>query len=501
MRKSSLLSRVLLFVLSSFCVAINVDAYSFEVNDIYYLINSNNPSEVSVTYAAEYDDEANGYSIYMDDVVIPETVTHEGSTYTVTAINDHAFYGSRWLSSVSLPATVRSIGASAFQYCPMLASINLPEGLESIGDCAFYQDTLLTTINIPSTVKSIQGRAFAETGLTSVTIPASTTSIHSMCFSACQHLKSIMVEAGNPVYDSRSDCNAVIETETDALLLGCKGTVIPSDVTTVGPSAFAYLNTLTEISVPASVKEIGAHAFFACRGLKSVELHDGLTTIDDYAFYLCTSLSQIHIPATVTDIGASAFWHCESLTGTLAIPPLVTMINNSTFSGCESLTGIRIHDQVTMIGDFAFTGCKGLTSVQIGSSVTDINQLAFSSCDDLTRVICLAEVPPVFNGQWPTECFSNMAHLNATLYVPEESLRYYRMANGWNCFNKIVGIDPASITCDVNGDGEVSVGDINTVLDAILCHHGDWTSDANRDNEVNMADINFILDQILGSSE
>jgi len=490
---------VLMLFLSSFCVATTVHAYSFEVNGIYYQIDQNNPSEVGVTYKMH---EGMDYiSYYGDDVVIPETVTHEGETYTVTAINNHAFDGCRWLSSVTLPATIRSIGEQAFQCCMNLSSINLPAGLETIGYGAFYQDSLLTTISIPATVSSIQYEAFAGTGLTSVTIPALTTEVDKTSFSGCQHLERIIVEEGNPVYDSRGNCNAIVSTETNSLLLGCKTTVIPSDVVSIGPRAFAYLNTLTDISIPASVKIIGGSAFFACSGLRSVELHDGLTTIDSYAFYRCSSLSQISIPGTVTSIGSHAFWNCKSMKGVLTIPELVTTIDNSLFSGCESLTGVRIHDKVSGIGEFAFSGCAGLKDVLIGSSVTDIDKLAFSNCNDLTRVVCLAENPPVFNGSFAPQCFSNIAYSNATLYVPKESLISYRMAIGWMRFNKIVGIDPASITCDVNGDGEINVTDVNAVIAAFSSNDACWTSDANRDNDVNIADINFIINQILGSNE
>ena len=120
-------------------------------------------------------------------------------------------------------------------------------------------------IIIPDSVTSIGDNAFAWcTGLTSVTIPNSVTSIGDEAFSGCSGLTSLKVEDGNPKYDSRNNCNAIIESSTNTLIAGCKTTTIPSSVTSIGEKAFAHCTDLTSITIPNSVTSIGNGAFSHC---------------------------------------------------------------------------------------------------------------------------------------------------------------------------------------------------------------------------------------------
>ena len=174
-------------------------------------------------------------------------------------------------------------------------------------------------------------------GFTSIEIPNSVTTIGNYAFYGCSRLTSIVVAEDNTIYDSREDCNAIIETATNTLIQGCKNTVISNSVTTIGNYAFDGCTGLTSIEIPNSVTTIGYDAFYYCTGLTSIEIPNSVTTIGDYAFYYCTGLTSIEIPNSVTTIGYAAFASCSSLTSiTSHIPAekLFAPVRN-TFNGVD----------------------------------------------------------------------------------------------------------------------------------------------------------------------
>ena len=154
------------------------------------------------------------------------------------------------------------IRESAFCYCSNLTSITIPDNVKTIGNRAFYACSNLASLRIHSNVTSIEDRAFAY----------------------CSKLESIKVDAANTVYDSRNNCNALIETSSNALLIGCKNTTIPSSVKVIADGAFRGCTELTDIEIPEGVTTIGASAFRGCTGLTSVTLPSTTTSIGNYAF-------------------------------------------------------------------------------------------------------------------------------------------------------------------------------------------------------------------------
>lgn len=294
--------------------------------------------------------------LQLANVTIPEGVTNIAD-YTfyycrkftsitiptgVTSIGAHAFRGCDGLTSIEIPISVRSIGASAFRSSG-LKSIIIPEGVPSIGNYTFYACASLTSITIPASVTSIGEEALSACrALTSITIPSSVTSIGDGALYDCSSLASIVVQEGNTVYDSRDNCNALIETSSNTLLAGCKNTIIPNTVTSIGPGAFRTCTGLTSISIPDSVTSIGSDAFFDCTGLISVTIGNGVKSIGSCAFSFCEGLTNVTIPASVTSIGSSAFAYSSNLTTVYVLGTTPATISGGAFDSCSALTAICV---------------------------------------------------------------------------------------------------------------------------------------------------------------
>ena len=197
------------------------------VDNLKYVINTDEKTAV----VDQYNQDVSGA------VVIPETVEYEGEAYTVVALKEHAFYANRNITSVAIPNTVTEVSYGVFDDC---------------------------------------------TGLLQVNIPASVTSFGTD-FAGCVSLSTVNVDRGNPVYDSRSYCNAVIETATNTLIAGCYTTVIPEGITTIGERAFYNNTSLTSIKLPESLVSIEENAFYSC-GLTEVVIPDNVEVLGMSAF-------------------------------------------------------------------------------------------------------------------------------------------------------------------------------------------------------------------------
>ena len=313
-------------------------------------------------------------------VVIPEKVYVGSTELTVTSIGNNAFYGCSGITSVTIPETVTSIGDNTFRNCP---------------------------------------------GLTSITIPSSVTNIGYIAFHGCTGLTSITVASGNTSYDSRNNCNAIIETATNKLIKGCENTVIPSDVKSIGDYSFYECTGLTSLAIPSSVRSIGTYAFYLCTGLPSVTISDGVTSIGSYAFTGCSGLTSVTFGKGVKTIGECAF------------------------VGCTGLTSMTIGESVTSIGNYAFAVCYGLTSVTFPSTVTSIGEGVLNGCENVQDIYCYAvSCPSVYDNTF----FS----YSPTLHVPEVSLQQYKDHSVWGLFFEIVPIDESSAINEIGIEGVAS---------------------------------------------
>ena len=230
---------------------------------------------------------------------------------SITNISDNTFDGCSGLTSITIPDSVTSIGYGAFINCSSLTSINIPNSVTNIGGCAFQGCSGLTSINIPASVDDFQYDAIIG------------------CFS----LTEITVDSNNQTYDSRDNCNAIIETNSDTLISGCKTTTIPDSVTSIGRSAFRGCSSLTSINIPDSVISIGDSAFSGCSRLTSIDIPDSVTSIGDLAFYDCSSLTSITISNSVSSISNYAFYNCSGLTSIISRNTIPPTIYSDTFRG------------------------------------------------------------------------------------------------------------------------------------------------------------------------
>ena len=232
-------------------------------------------------------------------------------------------------------------------------------------------------ISIPNNIEKIEDKILINcSNLEELIIGENVSSIGEQILKNCNKLSRISVDENNKKYDSRNNCNAIINTENNVLIAGCKNSIIPNNVLKIGPYAFEDCVELDNIVIPNSVTEIGSLAFWNCTGLTNVTNSNNLTTIFSYAFSNCEMLENISIPSTVTRIESGAFNHCKSLKN-IEIPEGVTSIQQHTFSNCISLKSVTIPSSVNSIYEYSFDYCEGLDNLVIPNSVTYIRYSSF----------------------------------------------------------------------------------------------------------------------------
>lgn len=479
-------------------------------------------------------------------------VVEEGNRFYDSRNNCNALIDSRTNTLLKgsnkafIPNGVRRIENYAFLWCDDIAEINMPNTVTDIGKGAF-SSVPIGNIVLPNGLKTIGDHAFSGCSLCSLKIPASVTAIGKAAF-AGNKISSIVVESGNKVYDSRNNCNAIIETKTNTLTLGCSGTTIPTDVTVIGNYAFYRCQGMTSLNIPNSVTQIGNYAFDFC-DLKTIKLPNSVRYIGDYPFEYNgesndTVYVSVNIPDSVETIGEGAFYYCDFCDVT--IPASVTKMGrdpfdfrriksivvdkankvydsrqncnaiietktNTLLNACQNTT---IPNSVRTIGELSFGCLRGLESVMIPASVTEIKDYAFEGCYGLRDVKIMGTVN--FGNSCFVYCDSlkKMTYLTPlvlqpvnlgrgcnidTIYVLRDMVPMFKQTDLWK---NIPNILPYTPPVDVNTDGIVNSTDVVALYNIIGKGGGDAEqkprADVNGDGIINSADVvtvyNYIVD-------
>lgn len=313
------------------------------------------------------------------------TVPSQIDGKTVSEISNKAFANPQ-IKSITIPASVIKVGARAFDANYALRSVTFISGIEKveIGINAFRSCTALTSVTLPSTLEKIPANCFEGcTALNSLTVPASVKVIENNAFFKCTGITDYYVDSSSTSFKA---VNGAIYTYDGSELVQypCGRTAttftVPSDVRTIGVSAFAYA-PLKSVTLPAGLKTVGAYAFYYCTKLESVTLPSGLQTIGDSAFSNCKSLKSIVIPGSVTEMeNAFSYSSLESV----EIEAGVKNISLNAFQHSKSLKTVTLNSGLTSIDNGAFYDCTGLSRIYIPSTVTSIDNMAFGLIPDLT---------------------------------------------------------------------------------------------------------------------
>lgn len=505
--------------------------YKFTVNGIKYHQNGNEREirmdlgggAYNVVVVPEVVVDGLEDDSYTGELVIPDYVEYEirndmGEVYLkspVVGITEEAFMGCKGLTSVIIGKFVEDIYYWAFKDCTNLESFTIPTSVEYIDEEVFvntawynalpdgliYKDNVLfgfkgskagfeghldiadgtriiaggalkytmsiSSVTIPNSVISICQSAFFQSGITSLIIPTSVKGIYYQAFHCCNKLEKIEVESGNLIYDSRSNCNAIIETEKNQLAFGCKNTIIPNSVTSIKEFAFRG-HWMKSVVIPNSITSIGSYAFMDCWKLETIYSEIKEPFIVDRAFEDYDD-KTLYVPAgTKTKYEATDGWkefkNIVEMTpydvlddntvaahflepdeeGKVEIPETVeidgktytvTEIAANAFKDNKELKEVTIPGTVTKIGDGAFAGCENLRAIYVYAP-EPISLTAAEAHSMMTRAA--ENVPSQFEGIDFEAC---------TLYVPIGSEQKYREAEGWKLFTHIVGVEaPSGIT-------------------------------------------------------
>ena len=433
---------------------------------LYYIITDEEQKTVKVTFPHEPENpwESNywdGYEKPQGNMTLPSTVTYQGESYTLTEVDVAAFYECDGLTgTLVVPGSITDVNEQAFYACSGLNAVELQEGVTTIWHNAFNSCSGMTSLSLPNTLATIFHNAFSGcSSLTSLHLPASVTTVFPSVFTNDPALESITVDENHPLYYAEN--NAIIKRDDKTLFLGCKTTVIPEDIVTIGGNAFNGAGDGGDLVIPNSVRNIGDYAFQSCHFTGTLTLPDSLTTIGTFAFAESEFSGSLIMPNTVTSVGLRAFDHCQNMTGelkiseslteiehtmfcgsgftgTLVIPNSVITLNHWAFYDCY-FSDLILGDNLAFIGAAAFSGCENFTgTLRLPASVTRIENHAFRNTR-FTEIYSYNPIPPELEEQ----AFNGYASVyfydpEIPIHVPMGSKEAYQNAAYWDYFQNFI---------------------------------------------------------------
>ena len=471
----------------------------------YTMLTNKEKTKIIFAPGAKPTQFSTGGTTYLTSITIPDQITE---------IGDYAFYGNPTLKTVNFHSGITRIGAGAF-YETLLTQVRITNPDCEIGNSCF-SNSQVSSISLPQGMKKLGRHVFFYcVNLTSLTLPEGMEEIGLMCFSSC-NLTSVNLPS------------TMVKLDSCSLQDNPFSSINLKNVKYVGRQAFSMCTNLTTVTSNGKLEEIDGAAFTRCP-ITTAYLPEGLLTINMNAYFRCTNLNSFTVPTTVTTItgnpcvGATSlrafnvaagneyfttYEGCLYATAGATVKP--TRAEGDAPAGLTALVGVptgwqqnvlRVPEGVTVIANQAAREATSITEVELPKTLVEVRASAFSSITGITKVTCLATTPPSCGSD-----FTDAVYQNATLYVPMRSLELYQNALVWCNFQHIEGIDTGDDEGpigDVNGDGNVTIGDVSALIDYLMDNSYEICmprADANGDTIISIGDVSAIIDILMGNN-